>query len=318
MEQFQLLEGDRTLKASREQINNALSTVRSLSSGTAFPTTNLSDGMLCYRTDHARLYQLTDAANNIWTDRIAMSIAGTAATADTVAWSSIENKPTAYPAEEHTHTYASSLTEGGPATKAEALATPRTINGTPFDGTTDITIDIGVRTVNNLAPDSAGNVNISTLPTGIIIAYSASAVPDGYLLANGADVSRTTYADLFAVIGTTYGEGNGSTTFTLPNLTDRFIQGSSTAGTTKEAGLPNITGTILSVGEDFGLFAPMEVTTTGAFVRGNEKGRRRGGGDSSTFNPTTLTFDASKSNSVYGASNTVQPPTVTMRYCIKY
>lgn len=47
MEQFQLLEGDRTLKASREQINNALSTVRSLSSGTAFPTTNLSDGMLC-------------------------------------------------------------------------------------------------------------------------------------------------------------------------------------------------------------------------------------------------------------------------------
>lgn len=317
MEQFQLLEGDRTLKASREQINNALSTVRSLSSGTAFPTTNLSDGMLCYRTDHKRLYQLTDAANNIWTDRIAMSIAGTAATADTVAWSSIENKPTAYPAEEHTHTYAGSLTEGGPATKAEALATPRTINGTPFDGTTNITVDIGVRTVNNLAPDSAGNVNISTLPTGIIIAYSASAVPDGYLLANGADVSRTTYADLFAVIGTTYGEGDGSTTFTLPNLTDRFIQGSSTAGTTKEAGLPNITGT-LTTSDGFGLFAPMEVTTTGAFVRGNEKGRRRGGGDSSTFNPTTLTFDASKSNSVYGASNTVQPPAVTMRYCIKY
>lgn len=184
MEQFQLLEGDRTLKASREQINNALSTVRSLSSGTAFPTTNLSDGMLCYRTDHARLYQLTDAANNIWTDRIAMSIAGTAATADTVAWSSIENKPTAYPAEEHTHTYASSLTEGGPATKAEALATPRTINGTPFDGTADITVTVPwsnienkpasyacadklttPRTINGVSFDGTANITIAVPAT---------------------------------------------------------------------------------------------------------------------------------------------------------
>lgn len=317
MEQFQLLEGDRTLKASREQINNALSTVRSLSSGTSFPTTNLSDGMLCYRTDHKRLYQLTDAANNIWTDRIAMSIAGTAATADTVAWSSIENKPTAYPAEEHAHTYASSTTEGGPATKAEALATPRTINGTPFDGTTDITIDIGVRTVNNLAPDSAGNVNISTLPTGIIIAYSASAVPDGYLLANGADVSRTTYADLFAVIGTTYGEGNGSTTFTLPNLTDRFIQGSSTAGTIKEAGLPNITGQIADQDGTFGLFGSANVAATGAFSSSNG-GKRRGGDGSASYDPRIIDFNAQNSSAIYGKSTTVQPPAVTMRYCIKY
>ena len=142
MEQFQLLESDRTLKSSREQINNALLTVRSLSSGTTFPTTNLTDGMLCYRTDHNRLYQLADAANNIWTDRITMSIAGTASTADTIPWASIENKPTTYPAEAHAHPYAASATEGGPATKAEALATPRTINGIPFDGTTDITIAI--------------------------------------------------------------------------------------------------------------------------------------------------------------------------------
>lgn len=176
----------------------------------------------------------------------------------------------------------------------------------------------------DIADISAGLTRVETTlatiapPVGTVIAQAGNYAPDGYLMCNGAAVSRTTYANLFAVIGTTYGEGNGSTTFTLPNLTDRFIQGSSTAGTIKEAGLPNITGTILSVGEDFGLFAPMEVTTTGAFVRGNEKGRRRGGGDSSTFNPTTLTFDASKSNSVYGASNTVQPPAVAMRYYIKY
>lgn len=317
MEQFHLLEGDRTLKASRDLINNALLTVRSLSAGTAFPTTDLTDGMLCYRTDHSRLYQLADAANNIWTDRIAMSIAGTASTADHIAWANIDDKPTAYPPETHSHTYAGSATEGGPATKAETLATPRAINGIPFDGTTDITVDIGVRTVNNLAPDSAGNISVPTLPTGTVIAYSANTDPDGYLLCNGATVSRTTYADLFAIIGTTYGKGNGSTTFALPNLTDRFIQGSTTAGTTKGAGLPNITATLTSK-DDFGLFAPLETTASGAFVRSSTSGKRRGGDGSSTFNMKTLTFNASKSNSIYGASTTVQPPAVTMRYYIKY
>ncbi|MBR2140274.1 MAG: tail fiber protein, partial [Phascolarctobacterium sp.] len=68
------------------------------------------------------------------------------------------------------------------------------------------------------------------VPVGTIIAYAANQNPEGYILCNGANVSRTTYADLFAVIGTTYGAGDGSTTFTLPNLIDRFIEGSSTAG----------------------------------------------------------------------------------------
>ena len=165
MEQFRLLEGDRTLKASREQINDALLTVRSLSSGTTFPTTDLSDGMLCYRTDHGRLYQLADAANNIWTDRIAMSIAGTANTADTIAWANIVGKPTAYPAEEHAHTYAGSLTEGGSATKAEALATPRTINGIPFDGTADITIPLPWSSIHDKPASYASADKLTTAHT---------------------------------------------------------------------------------------------------------------------------------------------------------
>jgi len=76
-------------------------------------------------------------------------------------------------------------------------------------------------------------------PVGSIIAFAgASATPSGYLLCDGSAVSRTTYANLFAVIGTTYGSGNGSTTFNLPNLTDKVLQGSATAGNTKAAGLP--------------------------------------------------------------------------------
>lgn len=211
MEQFQLLAGDRTLKASREQINNALLTVRSLSSGTTFPTTDLTDGMLCYRTDHGRLYQLADARNNIWTDRIAMSIAGTANTADSITWANIVGKPTAYPAEEHAHTYAGSLTEGGPATKAESLATPRTINGTPFDGTEDITI------VNTIEQGGTGAttaqdalINLGAFPsTGGIIegVIQKGSTEEEFLLLGGTTLLN---GSLLALRGEDYPNANGT------------------------------------------------------------------------------------------------------------
>ena len=56
--------------------------------------------------------------------------------------------------------------------------------------------------------------------------------PDGYLVCNGATVSRETYSDLFAVIGTTFGSGEGSTTFNLPNLIGK---GGTASGTVFEA-----------------------------------------------------------------------------------
>lgn len=62
---------------------------------------------------------------------------------------------------------------------------------------------------------------------GTIEVYSKNSTPDGYLLCNGQAVSRTTYANLFAVIGTTYGEGDGSTTFNLPDFRGKTAIGSS-------------------------------------------------------------------------------------------
>ena len=60
--------------------------------------------------------------------------------------------------------------------------------------------------------------NIDPTPSGTIKIHSSSAVPEGYLLCDGRAVSRTTYSELFKVIGTTYGSGDGSTTFNIPNL----------------------------------------------------------------------------------------------------
>ena len=65
-------------------------------------------------------------------------------------------------------------------------------------------------------------------PLGSISLYAGASAPNGWLICDGSAISRTTYADLFAVLGTTYGTGNGSTTFNLPSLTNRFPIGAGT------------------------------------------------------------------------------------------
>ena len=88
----------------------------------------------------------------------------------------------------------------------------------------------------------------SGLPVGSVIAYMGTDVPTGYLLMDGRTLSRTTYAALFAVIGTTQGAGDGSTTFGIADMTDgRYLMGSTVAGGRGQsvaAGSPEISGVI--------------------------------------------------------------------------
>jgi microcystin-dependent protein len=69
------------------------------------------------------------------------------------------------------------------------------------------------------------------VPAGAIMAFGGVSAPTGWLLCDGSAVSRATYADLFAAIGTTYGVGNGTTTFNLPDLRQRFPLGKASSGT---------------------------------------------------------------------------------------
>lgn len=66
------------------------------------------------------------------------------------------------------------------------------------------------------------------VPTGTVLWYAGTTPPNGWLLQNGQAISRTTYSNLFSIIGTTYGSGDGSTTFNLPDLVtgNRFIRAS--------------------------------------------------------------------------------------------
>lgn len=114
----------------------------------------------------------------------------------------------------------------------------KTINGTSMLGSGDVavqpTLESGtnIKTINNTSVLGSGNIAISgTTPTGSIVMYGASTPPTGWLSCNGQAVSRTTYADLFAVIGTTYGIGDGSTTFNLPNFGGRVPVGYDTTQT---------------------------------------------------------------------------------------
>lgn len=73
----------------------------------------------------------------------------------------------------------------------------------------------------------ANLTGIEGIPTATIIPWSTSSVPSGFLECNGQTVSRSTYAALFAIVGTTYGAGDGSSTFAVPDLQDNVAVGKS-------------------------------------------------------------------------------------------
>ena len=75
--------------------------------------------------------------------------------------------------------------------------------------------------------DGANLTGIEGIPTATIVPWSSSSVPTGFLECNGAAVSRSTYSALFAIVGTTYGAGDGASTFNLPDLQDNVAIGKS-------------------------------------------------------------------------------------------
>jgi microcystin-dependent protein len=152
-----------------------------------------------------------------------------------------------------------------------------------------------------------------SMPTGMLGHFYS--VPDGWLLCNGAAVSRSTYAALFAVIGTKHGSGDGSTTFNLPNLANRFVEGTTSigsVGTFKSAGLPNITGEFANhargiVSNGAGAFHHDGLWDT--FIDWGSTGSNKW--------YDGVAFSADRSNSAYGSSSTVQPPAIALLPCIK-
>lgn len=91
---------------------------------------------------------------------------------------------------------------------------------------------IGENGWGTLVNENFDKIDMASSVTGAIQLFAGSSAPNGWLICNGQAVSRTTYAALFAVIGTTYGAGNGSTTFNIPNLVNKTVRGSNSLGKT--------------------------------------------------------------------------------------
>ena len=158
----------------------------------------------------------------------------------------------------------------------------------------------------------------SGVPIGTVIAWVSNSNPaDGvWLDCNGQ--SCTNYPALVAVLGKS----------TVPDYRGRFLEGDTVAGTVKEAGLPNITGEIHSdpgdPSDSSGVVEPFDNAESGEFIGAFVKGPTKHYSDCYSFNEKSpnvaleyIGFDASRCSAIYGKSDTVQPPSVTVRYLIK-
>ena len=150
------------------------------------------------------------------------------------------------------------------------------------------------------------------IPVGSLIPSFATSM-DGCLPGNGAAVSRTTYKNLFAIIGTAFGEGDGSTTFNLPDFRNKTIWGANgNLMSVIEAGAPEIAGDFVTYNS-----TSVVVLANGAFSKGAQSSLNAsttgGGGHADEY-----IFRASDANSIYGSSNTIQPPAIAVNIFIKY
>jgi microcystin-dependent protein len=111
----------------------------------------------------------------------------------------------------------------------EEVVTPAKLNSAATPTVALANNDVTTSTIADGAVTQAKlNSSVTLVPTGAIMPFAMNTAPSGWLAANGSAVSRTDFAALFASIGTTYGPGNGSTTFTLPDLRGYFVRGSGT------------------------------------------------------------------------------------------
>ena len=228
-------------------------------------------------------------------------------------------------------------------------------SGSPFvslkspsalSGNVALTLPSSITNGGFLQTDGSGNLSfqiVAGVPSGSVFCMAVATVPSGYLECNGAAVSRTTYAALFAIIGTNYGTGNGSSTFNLPDLRGEFVrgfdngrgadsgrsiassQGASNASHNHSISLSgttstkSLTGSVQKISETFN----NNGTTTGIFSKsqGFDAGFTPGSPDNN--NTGAFNIDASH-NHTFSASGTsgsqgseARPRNIAMMYIIK-
>lgn len=168
---------------------------------------------------------------------------------------------------------------------------------------------------------------ITGVPSGSVMPYAGSSAPTDWLLCSGAAVSRTTYAALFAVIGTTYGSGDGSTTFNLPDLRGRSAFGVDNMGGTAAnritSGGSGITGTTLGAagGAETVTLSTSQIPSHNHYPTGNLSQISAGGfsgyGYYNGVNSGNAGSNAPMSSTGGGGAHNTVPPAIILNYIIK-
>ena len=189
----------------RQDLNNVLDAIQTINSGTSEPTTKVAYMLWADTTNN--LLKVRNGANNAWIslgsiNSTNLGLAGLA-----------------------------SPTFTGTVTAPELDLTGNTSLKLPVGTTaqrpTGATGDIRFNSTLSKVETYSGSVweSVGGVPAGSVTCFAHSSVPSGWLECNGANVSRSTYATLFAAIGTTWGTGDGSSTFGLPDCRGEWVRG---------------------------------------------------------------------------------------------
>ena len=186
---------------------------------------------------------------------------------------------------------------------------------------------------------SSGTGAVGFMPVGVVVPFAGSSSPAGWQLCYGQAISRTTYAGLFSSIGTTYGSGDGSTTFNVPELRGRVVAGEDdmggTAASRLTAGGSGIIGTTLGAtgGTQTHTLTttemPSHTHTQNPHSHSETNAVRypsvtvanfgEGGGFNSQYNASTSTGSSTATNQNTGGGGAHQntQPTIILNYIIK-
>ena len=303
----------------RAELNTVLGDVQSLNSGSSDPSTTVAYKI--WVDTSTNLLKIRNSSNNGWlvlgslTDAAHTNNFGLATKASPDFTGTVDS--------------AGDIVMGGTG----ALKLP---NGTTAQRPTAAT---GQIRFNNTTTEfegyngSAWGGLASGVPVGTILAHAANTPPTGFLECNGSNISRSTYATLFSAISTTFGVGDGSSTFALPDLRGQFIRGWANTGSTDASRVfgstqtdqnknhthttdsTSLTGGIRKISEGFGAGG----SATGVFTK-TADGNNTITGSSSTSPVGGVDFDGTHTHTISssGGGTEARPTNLALMYIIKF
>ena len=303
----------------RAELNTVLGDVQSLNSGSSDPTTTVAYKI--WVDTSTNLLKIRNSSNNGWlvlgslTDAAHTNNFGLATKASPDFTGTVDS--------------AGDIVMGGTG----ALKLP---NGTTAQRPTAATGQIRFNSTTTEFEGYNGSAwggLASGVPVGTILAHAANTPPSGFLECNGSNISRSTYATLFSTISTTFGVGDGSSTFALPDLRGQFIRGWANTGSTDASRVfgstqtdqnknhthttdsTTLTGGIRKISEGFGAGG----SATGVFTK-TADGNNTITGSSSTSPVGGVDFDGTHSHTISssGGGTEARPKNVALMYIIKF